>query len=394
MVETEGSFRLRRSGRRKSSSARTDVNTSRARSRSRRFEQALERLRSEEDSLPSPAELDPSDFAAYRELTDSPPRAPLAPGEVDRLRQENRNMKRLQEVIHFLGNATELDALVPEIVGLGVSIAGLSRGLLALLGSKSASGERAFTVRVVRGIGREERSSPEVRILRKILARTLEERRPFFEADARNLADDSREGRDLALGAVVALPLEAVLSHGASSETELVGALLLDDPARRTPFTPHEVELLRSFARHASLALARLGDRRRLSRRTSRLRDERERFRQEGDQLRASLEETQNELIELRSKSGRVIAAASSRIAVANGGREPDRLDEFLGRSWAAAKRTFLKRYLKEALRRAHGDLERAALATGLNVAKLVKLLDLHEVQPQRPPVRSGRDED
>src|SRR5581483_9497815 len=143
--------------------------------------------------------------------------------EVERLRQENRNLKRLQEIVHFLGNATELDALVPEIVGLGVSISGLSRGLLALLGSKSASGERAFTVRVVRGITREERSSPEVRVLRKILARTLEERRPFFEADAKLLADslDDAERRTLHHGEVVALPLEAKVARGGAVEDEL-----------------------------------------------------------------------------------------------------------------------------------------------------------------------------
>src|SRR5581483_11215556 len=109
------------------------------------------------------------------------------------------------------------------------------------------------------------------RVLRKILARTLEERRPFFEADAKLLADslDDAERRTLHLGAVVALPLEAKVARGGAVEDELVGALLIDDPNRTTPFTPHEVELLRSFARHASLALARLGDRKRLSRRTT-----------------------------------------------------------------------------------------------------------------------------
>src|SRR5206468_11050327 len=70
------------------------------------------------------------------------------------------------------------------------------------------------------------------------------------------------------------LPLEAKVAHATGAEDELVGALLIDDPSRTKPFTPHEVELLRSFARHASLALARLGDRKRLSKRTSRLRSE------------------------------------------------------------------------------------------------------------------------
>lgn len=384
---------MRRSGRKRALSSRPDAEAVRGKG-SRRFERSLERLVSEDNSLPSPSELDPSDFAAYRALTDSPaspPRAPISSDEGERLRQENRNLKRLQEIVHFLGNTTDLDQLVPEVVGLGVSISSLSRGLLALLGSKSAEGERAFTVRVVRGITRDERSSPEVRFLRKVLAKTLEERRPFFEFDAPRLAESWGEphARDLQLGAIVALPLEAKLTQASTGE-ELVGALLLDDPSRKTPFTPHEIELLRNFARHASTALARLGDRKRLSKRTSRLREEREKLREEQKELQRHLSETQHELVALKTRSGR-IAAASSRLAAVNGGREPDRLDEYLGRTWDSAKKSFLKRYLKEAMRRSHNDLQKAAQSTGLSVAKLVKLLELHEVEPSRSPAREAR---
>src|SRR5205807_5790027 len=131
---------------------------------------------------------------------------------------------------------------VPEIVGLGTSISGLPRGLLALLGNKTKSGERAFKVRIVRGITRDERATPEVRLLRRFVAKTLEERRAFFEGDARTseLARHERDVEHYALGSVCSVPLEA--------EGELLGALLLDDPSRHRDFSKVEMELLKSFA--------------------------------------------------------------------------------------------------------------------------------------------------
>jgi hypothetical protein len=339
------------------------------RSDSARIRRSIEKIRDEDNSLPTPSDLDKPFLG---ELVDSSP-SPLSdaapPGSSsDHLREENRNLKRLQEAIHFLGSTEDLNALVPEIVGLGTSLSGLTRGLLVLLGGKQKSGEKAFKVRVVRGISRDERSTPEVRILRKILAKTLEERRAIFEADARttDFARGVPEADHLVLGSVCSLPLEA--------EGELLGALLLDEPPRHTEFDKTERELLKSFARHAALALARLSDRTRLKQRTERLRNERE-------ELRSTLEETQHELKTLRVESGRLKAKSSRLAAIAS---TDDRLDEFLGRSFQVAKRGFLRHYLTEAIEKANGDLERASRATGLGVAKLVKLLEIYEVKPPR----------
>ncbi len=338
-----------------------------ARTDSARLRRSIELIRDEDNSLPTPSDLDKPFLG---ELIDSSPAPmPNASGsDSDHLRQENRNLKRLQEAIHFLGSTEDLTALIPEIVGLGTSLSGLSRGLLALLGGKQKSGERAFKVRVVRGISRDERSTPEVRILRKMLAKTLEERRAIFEPDARtsDFARGASEAEHLVLGSVCSLPLEA--------EGELLGALLLDEPPRHREFTKTERELLKSFARHAALALARLSDRTRLKQRTERLRHERE-------TLRSTLEETQHELKSLRVESGRLKAKSSRLASLAS---TDGRLDEFLGRSFQVAKRGFLRHYLKEAIDKAGGDLERASHATGLGVAKLVKLLEIYEVKPPR----------
>lgn len=339
-----------------------------------RLRRSLERLRDDSDSLPSPSELDRHVLANH--AAPAAPSGPLSESDLLRLRAENRNLKRLQEVIHFLADAADIDTLVPEIVGLGTSISGLSRGLLALLGNKAPNGDRSFKVRVVRGITREERADPEVRLLRKALASTLEDRRSYFEGDVRrsDLCRGERDAEGLALGSVVSLPLEA--------DGELLGALLLDEPSRTAAFTRHEIELLQSFARHAALALARLGDRKRLARRSERLRSERE-------HLRQKFEETQHELDVLKTRSTR-LSSASGRLVPSSGSRERDRMDEFLGRSYLSAKRSFLRHYLREAIERTGGDLERAARATGLSVSKLVKLLEIHQVPPMLRPLRAA----
>lgn len=340
-------------------------------SHSTRLRRSIEHIRSDSDSLPSPSELDKHYIGDLSES--SAPKKDLTETDLERLKAENRNLKKLHEVIHFLGAADDMKTFVPELVGLGNSISGLTRGLLALIGSKSKDGSREFKVKVVRGITRDERRTPEVRVLRRILAKTLEERRPIFEGDARK-SDFARNEVDVdlyALGAVCALPLEA--------EGELWGAILLDEPQRKRDFSKTEIELLSSFARHAAVTLARLSDRTRLAQRSERLRTERE-------VLRESLEETQHELKALRRESGRLVAQSSRFAAISS---NEGKLEEFLGRSFPVAKRAFLRHYLKEAIDRARGDLERASNATGLNVAKLVKLLEIYDVKPQRSSLQN-----
>lgn len=342
---------------------------------STRIRRSIDQIRQDDESLPSPSELD-KPFLGNLSESSAPP-ADLTESDLERLRQENRNLKRLHEVIHFLGAADDLNTLVPEIVGLATSISGLPRGLLALIGEKTKTGERAFKVRIVRGITRDERATREVRLLRRFLAKTLEERKAFFEGDAR-LSPLARNERDIehdALGSLCSLPLEA--------DGELLGAILLDDPSRRRDFSKVEIELMKSFARHAALTLARLSDRTRLARRSERLRTERE-------VLRETLEETQHELKALRVKSGR-LEAKSSRLAAI---QPSDELDKFLGRSFQAAKRSFLRHYLKQAIDNAGGDLERASNATGLGVAKLVKLLEIYEVKPSRSSLQKASSSD
>ncbi len=333
---------------------------------------SIEQIARDDDSLPTPDELD-KPFVGTLAESPAPDKGELTESDLSRLRAENRNLKKLHEVIHFLGGADDLATVVSEIVGLGSSISGLSRGLLALAGSKTHEGGRAFKVKVVRGISRDERRTPEVRVLRKILAKTLEDRKSIFEGDARKsgFVWGVQDVEHYALGCVASLPLEA--------DGELWGALLLDEPQRRRDFTPLEIELLGNFARHAALTLARLSDQKRLERRSERLRNERE-------VLRTHLEETQHELKALRVQSGRLGAQSSRIMAVPRDGFPKG---ELLEKSWKTAKRMFLKEYLTRTIEEAKGDLERAAAHAGVSVAKLVKLLQIYEVRSTRSAISS-----
>jgi GAF domain-containing protein len=354
-------------GRRRRGGSRTGL--------SRRLQRSIEhwksgRARAIDVSVPSPPELEPRSIPALFSNVDEP-----RTDDVGRLRAELRNLKRLHEVVHFLASAQDPQTLIPEILDLALSISGFSRGLLALSDPPSKKvlqddDSRSYSVRLIRGISREERRSPEVRVLRRLLSQALETRQPAFEPDVRHApCADAEPGADrLALGAAIVLPLE--------SSSRILGAVLLDDPSRApTPMDPLEVELLKSYARHAGIALARCLRHRELVRK-------RERARSERDDLAKKIADKEREVEEARGRS-------TSRIAIAGAGV----FDDLLDKPYNRAKRSFLRRYLRETVERAGGDLERAAHASGLTVAKLARLLDLHKIPaPPRPHASTGSD--
>lgn len=295
--------------------------------------------------------------------------------EVDELRQEARDLRRLQEVIHFLGGAPDLVTLRGELLDLALTVSGLARGMLALRVSSDDALTHKYKVKDTRGFEGDERRAPETKVLRRMLNRALEARETLLEGDVQHegILGHAR-GADMHLGAVACLPLEA--------GGELLGALVLDDPRRRRPFSIAEQSLLRSFARHAGLALLRVAQVQRLGRRASLLKRRAERLEAERDAALKRLDLTR------RAASSAALTPAapapapsrtpSTRLAVAR-----DALDALLEVPYRDGKETFTRRYLQQALRRAGGDLRVAASATGLPLARLIGLMNHLDVTPE-----------
>jgi GAF domain-containing protein len=285
--------------------------------------------------------------------------APEVVSELDELRQEVANLKRLQEVIHFLGGAPDLLTLRTELLDLALSLSGLKRGMLALAVSSDDDGSRRFKVQVKRGFeDSKSRSAPETKVLRKMLNRALEAREMLIEGDIRRegiLGHAARRG--LKLGAVACLPLEA--------SGDLLGAVLLDDPDRTLSFSAAEEDLLRSFARHSAVALSRVASLMRSKRRTALLERRNQRLEAEADGL---------------AKQVKKVSASSSRL------RKHDRAGQEMRRLMslgdADAKRSFTGRYLAHVMRLASGDLRRASEMTGLPIARLIGLLEHLSIRP------------
>ncbi len=290
--------------------------------------------------------------------------------ELEELREEVHALRRLHEVIHFLGGAPDREALEAEVLDLGLRVSGLSRGLLALRVRSDDDAPR-FKVEQARGFDDEARSAAETKVLRKILGHVLERRETILEGailEAGGILGFAK-GADLALGAVAALPLEV----GGT----VLGGLILDDPERRVPFSQAEQRLLRSFARHAGQALARIEERARLGRKVGRLQRRAERLEAERDAARARLDRRQ---------------APGSPPAEER--RGPDPLDLLLSAPFRDAKASFVERYLRDALRRAGGDVRIAAQATGLPLSRLLGLMQHLEVGPAQrgePSEPAGR---
>jgi transcriptional regulator with GAF, ATPase, and Fis domain len=278
--------------------------------------------------------------------------------EINALRLQISNLKRLQEVIHFLGSAPDLHALRTELLDLALSISGLRRGMLAL--SCSADDDsRRFKVRAKRGHEGEDKKSRESKVLMGILNRTLSAREFLIQGNIKDdgLLGHAAKGVQVRLGAVACLPL---LVDG-----QLLGALLLDDPNRKTPFGAPEEHLLRSFARHAAVALNRVSQQSRLRRQASK-------YQRRSERLEAQVEASSRRVKKLKKAKQRLDASSGS---------ADDELLGLLASGYSTAKRGFTRRYLAEVMRSCRGDLRAAANATGLPLPRLIGLLDHLDVR-------------
>ena len=232
--------------------------------------------------------------------------------------------------------------------------------MLALPVSTDDEGSRRYKVKVKRNL-ESARGTPEVKVLRNMLNRCLESRETFVEGDIRHsgILGHAARKHHHKLGAVACLPL---LCDG-----ELLGAILLDDPARSVPFSTAEEDLFRSFARHAGTALSRMALQSRAKRRMATLQRRNER-----------LEAQAGALVKTVKKQ---VGQSSARLRRID--RASQEMRRLMGLDYPTAKRSFTRRYLAHVMRQTGSDLKMAAEVTGLPLARLIGLLHHLEIQPR-----------
>lgn len=345
------------------------MSSNRRKTRRTALERNLKKLRSSgrvRTVTPPPEGTTPKELSPFQAMVPDPDTA----SELDALRDEVQNLRRLHEVIHFLNSAPDLESVRGEVLDLGLRVSDLPRGMLALRIS-SDDGRSRFKIKVKRGFGEKAWRSREAKLLKKILNRALETGETLLEGDIREdgiLGHAAGGASALKLGAVACLPLTA--------DGDVIGALIMDDPDRQDPFGPAEQSLLRSFARHAALALARLSQAKRLKRRMATVARRNERLEAERD---AALEKAKR-----ARRRGDAPAKVSSRRAAPS-----DAVKVLVDKPYAVAKEAFTEDYLARVLRRAKGDLREAAKLSGLPVARLIGLLNHLEIDPRSE--NSGR---
>jgi GAF domain len=175
-----------------------------------------------------------------KRLRDSDPASqPAAPGELSRLRREAEAHHKLHALASLAVSRAPTSQRHLRLVAIAREAIGLRRGMLALGLPKDPTGKQ-FRVACTNGYQELAATGPEIRGLHEVIARCLRLQQPVLQGGRLSISG-------VTLGAVACLPLR----RGG----RLIGALLLEDPAREDSFTPNEEALLGEIALHATLAL-------------------------------------------------------------------------------------------------------------------------------------------
>jgi len=261
----------------------------------------------------------------------------ISSDELERIVDENRSLRRLHEIIAFLGSSASLDELLPEIVDLGMKLSGLNRGLLAI------THDDGYDLRVCRGWLRSERQGVGFKLCQRFLGEALARGRPIFKCDLQEDIRIRSQRRQVDLSTLVVLPLKV--------DGQLVGALLLAGEAEREEFDSNEQQLYKTFAQHAALSLQRRSD---------------EASRQnESDRTEASRVDLERRLNDAEDQLGELGEAISN------------------GSSLRSAKEAFYRAYLESSLQRNQGSLTKTAREARISRRDLVKLLERYKILPR-----------
>jgi len=164
--------------------------------------------------------------------------------DVDQMKPET--LARLLEINKQLASETELSNLLELIMDTAVELTGAERGFLVLV-----EGNRV-AAQVARNFHRREVEEPELKISQSIVRHVMKSGQPVLTDNA---TEDDRFSESKS---VDNLKLTSILSVPFTSRGKPLGALYLDNQAKRGVFSDDDVETLAALSDQAAIAIQNL----------------------------------------------------------------------------------------------------------------------------------------
>jgi transcriptional regulator with GAF, ATPase, and Fis domain len=153
---------------------------------------------------------------------------------------------KLLEINKQLNRAEDMRALLDTIMDVATQATGAERGFLLVVD------DARITFQAARNFRKEEVAKPELKISSSIVRRVLKSGAPI-------LTDNAREDERFAeFKSVERLELKSILSVPFRVGDVVMGALYLDNPARKGAFGPGDLQFLAALGDQAALAIRNL----------------------------------------------------------------------------------------------------------------------------------------
>ena len=159
---------------------------------------------------------------------------------------EPETLLRLLEINKRLAGETDLSRLLETIMDAVIEITGAQRGFLIL----TEDGKVRF--QTARNFGRTQVANPELQVSQTVVRTVIQSGRPLLTDNA---AQDPRFEK---AASVSGLKLTSILSVPLRVQDRVLGALYVDNAARRAVFGEKEKETLSAFADQAAITIRAL----------------------------------------------------------------------------------------------------------------------------------------
>jgi Nif-specific regulatory protein len=182
--------------------------------------------------------------------------SPLA-SDTDGALNLHRQSFKLHEIAAAMGSEKDLKKLLESIMDAVLELVDAERGFLILkrpdVGRAAPGGpvdnRRRRSIEVARNLDREEILEPEGKLSESVAKKVLRTGKPVLASNAlgEERFESSHSIRELRLRSLVCVPLQF--------QKETLGAIYLDNRHRRDAFRSQDVDLLKTFADQAAVAV-------------------------------------------------------------------------------------------------------------------------------------------